>query len=102
MNQQIHLMDKAVKYGRYAAIAERLRSVRDVYGFSAKDFAERAGIDPKRYYNWENGKDRISIDGASQLKREYGLSLDFIYDGNVDMLPHKIAVALSSKPAQRA
>lgn len=86
---------------RYQDIADRLRKVRDIYGLNAAEFAKRAGINPTRYYPWEDGDNRISIDGAIALKREYGLSLDFIYDGNMDMLPHKIAKALSSNPSHK-
>jgi len=92
------MMANTQKTGRYADIANRLIAVREVYELNAREFAERAGIDPTRYYKFETGDNRISVDGALMLRETYNLPLDFIYCGSIDALPHKLAVAVSSSP----
>lgn len=62
------------------------------------EFAEAAGLNPKQYGNWESGNYRISIDGALALRKRYGLSLDFIYEGIEDQLPISVRKALSDRP----
>jgi len=86
--------------GRYAEISARLRAVRDVFEMQPKEFYEAAGITGGTFYNWETGNHRISIDGALKLRDRYGLTLDWIYCGNVDALPHKVASALRSSPRE--
>lgn len=82
----------------FGDIARRLRDARTVLELDQTAFAGRAGLKNQTYSNWESGNFRISIDGALALRETYGLSLDFIYCGNLDALPHKIAKALASSP----
>jgi len=86
--------------GRYAEISARLRAVRGVFEMQPKEFYEAAGITGGIFYNWETGNHRISVDGALKLRNRYGLTLDWIYCGNVDALPHKVASALRSSPRE--
>ena len=88
--------------GRYADISNRLRAIREYYGMSSTEFAEEIGRPLKSYSQWESGENRISIDGALSLRHRFGITLDFIYDGNLDALPFKIANALSSSPLVNA
>lgn len=83
----------------YAEIAHRLRAAQSALGLSAKEFAERAGQSKSQMSNWQSGQVRISLDGALALREVYGLSMDFIYFGNLDALPYRIAKELSSSPA---
>ena len=82
--------------GRYADIAHRLRAVRAYYDLGSAEYAEQADVSPKSYSQWESGDFRISIDGAIRLHGRFGVSLDFIYLGVMDALPHKIANVVSS------
>lgn len=84
--------------GRHADISNRLRAVRGYYKMMSKEFAEQAGVPHKSYSQWESGDFRISIDGAILIRERFGISLDFIYAGRLDMLPNKIAAAISSDP----
>lgn len=88
--------------GVHAATANRLRAVRAFVGISQGEFAERAGIGKTTYNNYETAAQRPSLNAAIRLRETYGISLDFIYCGSLDTLPHKMAVALSSKPAVSA
>lgn len=82
----------------YDDIAERLREAREALGLSQAEFARRARIGKNTMNNWESGDYRVSLNGALKLRETYGLPLDFIYCGNVDMLPNKIASAFRDKP----
>lgn len=76
-------------------IGRRLRAARLALGYESKrEFAEKAGITEQTYGPWENGAREITREGAKQLRRHYGLSMDFIYFGNKDALPHNLAKLL--------
>ena len=95
-------MSVKVVSGVHAPISNRLRAVRAVMQMNQKDFAEGAGIAQKSYNLYEAGTHRISIPNAIRLRETYGITLDFIYCGSLDTLPHTIAVALASNPAVNA
>ena len=94
-------MDDKLTERTYGEIAVRLRRAREAFGLDQTEFARRAGLKNQTYSNWESGNFRISIDGALALRETYGLSMDFIYCGNIDALPHKIAKAIESSPRVR-
>ncbi len=72
----------------YADIAERLKWHREeVEGLSQEEYAVRIGVKRSQLSNWESGSYRLSLDGALALRRIYGLSLDFMYEGIDDALP---------------
>ena len=82
----------------YGDIAQRIRWHRALEGARQEDYAARAGIKRTQLNNWENGNHRISIDGALALRRTYGLSLDFIYEGIDDALSMTLRQAWRDKP----
>lgn len=89
---RLRMCDMVIEEETAEAIGRRLRAARLALGYTDKDkFAQDAGIGPQTYGPWELGRREISREGAKLLRRRYGLSLDFIYFGNMDALPHKIA-----------
>ena len=76
------------------AVAARLRAVRQILGMDKKTFAERAGMSQQTYGPFENGTRALSLEAARKLRKTYGLSLEFMYFGKTDDLPHRIASAL--------
>ena len=83
----------------FEEIAERLRWHReDVLGVLQADYANKAGLKRSQLSNWELGGSRVSIDGALALRRTYGLSLDFIYEGIDDALPMTLRLAWQERP----
>ena len=84
--------------GKFAQIANRLRAIRAHFELGSKEFADQADVPYKSYSQWESGSFRISIDGALKIQKRYGISLDFIYTGKLDTLPHNLAIALGSSP----
>ena len=75
-------------------IAARLKSAREAFGMSQKEFAAKADISNTTYNNWEASHSPIGISGALKLRKEYGLSLDWIYCGDADNLSTKASKAL--------
>lgn len=76
----------------WVEIGRRLEAVRRVLGIQTKkQFAEDAGIGEQTYGPWANGRREISKDGVKKLIARYGLTWEYIYFGNKDDLPHKIA-----------
>jgi transcriptional regulator with XRE-family HTH domain len=76
------------------SIAVRLRRVREVLGLDKKTFAERAGMGQQTYGPFENAGRAISLEAAKKLRATYGISLEYIYFGKIEDLPHRIATQL--------
>lgn len=85
------------EYAPFDDIAARIRWHRNLEGLRQADYASKAGINRSQLSNWESGHQRISIDGALALRRVYGLSLDFIYTGDIDTLPWALRSAWQAR-----
>lgn len=79
-------------------IADRIRWHRSLEGMTQAEYARAAGFKRSQLSNWESGQQRISIDAARTLRRIYGLSLDFIYEGIDDALPMTLRQQLRVSP----
>lgn len=88
----------AMEQAPYGHIAARIKWHRALLGLNQTEYAKRAGIKRSQLSNWETGLQRVSIDGAMDLRRTYGLSLDFIYEGIDDALPMTLRNALLESP----
>ncbi len=82
-------------------IGERLRLTRACYGLTQGEFAEGAGIARHTYNQYENGKKRPSLETATALCDAYGLTLDWIFHGRVEGLPHQLARIFPIRRRQR-
>ncbi|WP_051548139.1 helix-turn-helix domain-containing protein [Sneathiella glossodoripedis] len=78
----------------YSDIGVRLRAFRGLGGMNQKQFALSLGYNPTQYTNWETGARRIPVDMAIRLVERFGLTLDYIYLGDVSALPHELALKL--------
>ncbi|MCJ8139495.1 helix-turn-helix domain-containing protein [Falsirhodobacter halotolerans] len=76
------------------AVAARLARVRAIMDLDKKTFAEKAGLTQQTYGPFENASRDLSLDAAKKLRKAYGLTLEFMYFGKTDDLPHKIAAKL--------
>lgn len=82
----------------FADIAARLKWHRDIEGLTQDQYAAKIGMKRPRYSLWEAGTHRLSLDGALALRRRFGLSLDFMYEGIDDALPMTLRNAWRDKP----
>lgn len=88
----------AVKEKPFEDIAGRLRWHRDLEGLTQLEYARQIGVKRNTLNNWESGDYRLSLDGALALRKRYGLSLDFMYEGIDDALPMTLRRAWRDKP----
>ena len=82
----------------WIATGRRLRWLREHFGFSQREFAEVIGAQGNRYGNWERGHQRLSLDGARSIKNRFGVSLDFLIDGDASSLPANLLKAWVATP----
>lgn len=61
---------------------------------SKREFAARLGMTEQGYGAFENANRNLSLQAAKQIRKVYKVSLEFIYFGNIDDLPHRIAKEL--------
>lgn len=82
----------------FADIAARLIWHRELMGMTQEEYAARLGVKRSTLNNWEGGAYRLSLDGALALRRTFGLSLDFMFEGNDDALPMTLRNAWRERP----
>lgn len=82
----------------YQDIADRLKWHRSLLGLTQEEYAKKAGLKRAQLNNWEGGAHRIGLDGARALRKTYGLSLDFIYEGISDALDMTLRNELRDNP----
>lgn len=63
----------------------RLRAFRHVAGPTVANLAPLAGVGASRWYAWENGERMPDPQALLLLKRDKGLSLDWLYSGEGHM-----------------
>ena len=83
----------------YADIADRLKWHREtVKRMTQAEYATSIGIKRAALSLWEAGTHRMSLDGALAIRSKYGVSLDFMYEGNDDALPMTLRNAWRDRP----
>ena len=65
-------------------IATRLRHTREAFGVNQREFARRANLKQNRYSQYESGARPLTIDAANKICDEYGVSLDWLYRGDLE------------------
>ncbi|WP_103173738.1 helix-turn-helix transcriptional regulator [Paracoccus sp. SY] len=76
------------------AVAARLQAARQALGLTKREFAKRAGMGEQTYGPFENAERPLSLIAAKKIRKAHGLTLEFMYFGKIDDLPHKIATKL--------
>lgn len=77
-------------------VAGRLKLIEDLLELSAADICRDTKIQPNQWSQFKNPikKRRITLAAAYKLKDAYGITLEFIYDGDPTRLPADIAAKL--------
>lgn len=83
------------------AIAERLELTRQAMGMTQRAFAMDAGLTPPAYNNWKQGLSRPDLDGAFMLCDAYGLTIEWVYEGDASRLPAQLVEKLRALIAKR-
>jgi transcriptional regulator with XRE-family HTH domain len=93
-------MSKAPVRPDWLAVGERLEIARGVTGLSQRDFCQPAGISESHYTGVKKGHKALGFDKAKKLKEIYGISLDWIFFGDLGM-ETKMALTLKAVQEQR-
>jgi DNA-binding XRE family transcriptional regulator len=86
----------------YADIAERLLWHRTMLGLTQDQYATKIGTKRAAYSLWEAGSHRLSLNGALALRKTFGLSLDFMFEGIDDALPMTLRNAWRDRPSVKS
>lgn len=82
------------------AISERLELTRRALGMTQRAFALNAGLTPPAYNNWKKGLSRPDLDAAFMLCDAYGLTIEWVYEGDASRLPAQLVEKLRKVIAQ--
>ncbi len=91
-------MDKSYSNKPYSDMAARIRWHRDLLKLTQTEYASKAGLKRAQLNNWESGEYQVGLAGARALRKTYGLSLDFIYEGIPDALDMTLRKSLLDNP----
>lgn len=76
------------------AVGARLKAARLALGLNKREFAEAADMGEQTYGPFENASRPLSLIAAKKIREAHGLTLEFMYFGNIADLPHRIATKL--------
>lgn len=82
-------------------VSERVRQLRAALGISQAQLCRRAGIETNAWNNYEKGRNRISVDHAIKVKRAFGVTLDWLYHGDLGGVRSDIAEKLLNPPVEK-
>lgn len=71
--------------------AARIKVTRLALGLTQAQITEATGIAKNAWSNYENGISRPNIEDAIRFSMAFGISLDWIYVGNIATLPFDLA-----------
>lgn len=77
-------------------VAARLIQLREALGINAAQLCRRAGIKPNAWSNYEKAVNRISVDEAAKVRRAFGVTLDWIYHGDLSGVRSDVAEKLQA------
>ena len=72
-------------------VGQRLEQARIVLGKKHVEMARVADASPQAWNNYTKGARPLALEGAILLCNRYGLTLDWIYRGRTEGLPHSLA-----------
>ena len=65
----------------------RLRATREALGYATvREFAEATGVTDDALSAWERGINLVRQDYVRRIKRQFGVTFDWIYDGDASTL----------------
>ena len=72
-------------------VAKRLELFRKSLGLRQVDVAREFGWSQQKWGQWENGRRTPNIPDMIELAERYGVTLDYIYRGDMSRLPEWMA-----------
>ena len=81
-------------------VGRRLKLLREMRGKMQKEVCEDLGIGAPHYNSFEIGRKRPNAENAALLAAYYGVTLDYIYLGNLAGIPFEHAKQIESEEAR--
>lgn len=81
----------------YPDVAERIRWHRAYLGLTQAKYAARINASRDQVKQWELGRSRPAVDYALEMRRNFGLSLEWLYAGGEAGMPSDLLVAWRSR-----
>ncbi|CAA7621116.1 helix-turn-helix domain-containing protein [Magnetospirillum sp. UT-4] len=75
-------------------IGQRLRATREALGLTQEQLALSIGVTRTAYTNWERGDRMPDPLAVVRLADRYGVTLDWIYRGQLGGMPHSLATKI--------
>jgi transcriptional regulator with XRE-family HTH domain len=79
------------------AIGNRLRAMREALQLNQTELCAIAGFATNTYNQWERGHGRPDLDNALRLCEKFPVTMDWIYRGDAEHLPHGIAQRIQAR-----
>ncbi len=76
-------------------IASRIKQIRAVFELPQAEVGRICGCGATTVSNWEQGRQKPTIEQAMKLADRLGLTLDYIYLGRLGSIPYDTAKRLS-------
>lgn len=94
VSQNVNMPPRIAATEQKLAAAQRLVATRKALGLSQQDFAAAMGVGRTAYTNWESAERSIDPHAVARLWEVYGVTLDWIFRGDMSGLRHSLAVRL--------
>lgn len=78
-------------------IADRLERARHAFGLNQAAWCRRVGITPNAWNQYESAERRISLDQAIKLCDATGLTLEYIYRGQLAGMSNELATKIQAE-----
>jgi transcriptional regulator with XRE-family HTH domain len=79
-----HALMKRRPFPQYG---KRLSAMRQALGLSQAELCRAIGVSANRWNQYEKGERKITVEIAIKLQRKFGITLDWVYLGDPNMLP---------------
>ena len=76
------------------ATGRRIRATRLALGMKQKEVYDPIGVNKTTYSNHDTGYSRPNIEDGIRIARHFGVTLDWIYLGDLSGVPHGLAEAI--------
>lgn len=75
-------------------VGARLRAARIALGLSQKDLYDAIGVKASAWNHWESGKRLPDPMAMVQLYRMHGITMEWIYGGDLRSRPHGVSLGV--------
>lgn len=83
-------------------IGARLKALRLALGMSQVEFYTLAGIAQNAYSQYESGERLLTLPQAIKIREKFGVTLDWLFQGDVSGMPHALAAKILAAPLNQA